>query len=96
MDAIESTLKHVSQNFSRAQVIQWLDATDDYGVCLLHYVVALDLDAAIRILVSNDANVNVKMEDSNVNALVIAAARGNEQTYQTLICLGAHLSKTTL
>lgn len=46
-EAIESTLKHVSRTFSKVQITEWLDTYDEYGICLIHYIVALDLDSAI-------------------------------------------------
>ena len=91
--AIENTLKHLNRNFQIDQVAEWLNTADDSGYCLLHYIVALDFDESIRLLKANGADIDVKVKDSHISALVIATARGNEQTSRTLVQLGAQLNK---
>ena len=88
-EAVAKTLKHAELYFSKTQIASWLNWKDENGLCLLHYLVALDLDTAIKSILVSGANIGIKVQESEVTALIIAMARGNEKTQQTLISFGA-------
>jgi len=57
-----------------------LELPDSDGVCLIHDLAALDHHEAIQLLAENGCNLNLTVKDTNITPLVIAAARGFDQT----------------
>jgi ankyrin repeat protein len=62
------------------QIATELDMPDETGVSLIHYLAVLDYYEVICVLLQTGANVNLKVSGTNLTALIIAAARGNEKT----------------
>jgi hypothetical protein len=62
------------------QIATELDMPDETGVSLIHYLAVLDYYEVIYVLLQTGANVNLKVSGTNLTALIIAAARGNEKT----------------
>lgn len=62
------------------QIATELDMPDETGVSLIHYLAVLDYYDVIYVLLQMGANVNLKVSGTNLTALIIAAARGNEKT----------------
>ena len=62
------------------QIATELDMPDETGVSLIHYLAVLDYYEVIYVLLQTGANVNLKVSGTNLTALIIAAARGNQKT----------------
>ena len=76
---------------SREEVARVLDAPDEQGASLVHYLTALDYSELIEFVHSYGANINLKARDSNFSPLVIAAAKGLDKSVRTLMHLGAEI-----
>ena len=90
--AVKATiLAFAERRGSREEVARVLDAPDDQGVSLIHYLTALDYSELIEFVHSYGANINLKPKDSNFSPLVIAAAKGLYKSVRTLMHLGAEI-----
>jgi IPT/TIG domain len=73
--------------------IENLETYDEGGLLLIHDLAVLDCFEAIKVLAEHGGDLNKPVEDSSITPLVIATARGNSNTVQTLVTLGAHILK---
>jgi hypothetical protein len=58
----------------------YADVLNTIRVFLIHDLAALDHHEAIQLLAENGCNLNLTVKDTNITPLVIAAARGFDQT----------------
>jgi len=74
---------------TKDQLITELLMPDETGVSLIHYLAILDYYEVIEVLICMGADVNLKVNETNLTPLIIAAARGNEKTVEILVQQGA-------
>jgi ankyrin repeat protein len=66
-----------------------IDSYDEHGFALVHYLAHVNYFEAIKLIFQHGANLNIKTKHSEEYPLLIASAKGYEQTVQVLIQCGS-------